>query len=294
MKTNYIFRTFIAGFSCLLVTCFSACTERIHIETEDAPERLVIYGYITSDTTQHAIRITRSAGYFATTSPVGISNADVTLVSGDERIPLAESSQTPGLYLTAADVYGMEGQTYTLQVSLDFDDDGETESFEAVSTMPYSSDLDSITLVPSTLFDDVIEIQLYGKLPPNERNYFSFHARRNNVVLNDSLSGFFIISDEYIKQKEFAGLACFYLDQEEEEERLIPGDIITLRIDILPKDYADFLENARHELGGTNPIFGGPPANLETNIKSISNPNQIPVSGFFSAFSGREKNRKYE
>lgn len=294
MKTSHTFRLYIAGVLGLLAACFSACTERIHIETEDAPERLVIYGYITNDTTRHAIRITRSAGYFATTAPVGVSHADVSLVSGSERIPLTESTQTPGLYLTDVNVHGVEGQTYTLNVTLDFDDDGEMESFEAVSTMPYTADLDSITLVPSTLFDNLIEIQLYGKLPPNDRNYFSFHASRNYEVLNDSLSGLFIVSDEYIKQQEFAGLACFYLDQDEDEEQIRPGDLITLRVDILPKDYADFLENARHELGGTNPIFGGPPANLETNIKSVSNPGRVLVSGFFSAYAGREKSRVYK
>lgn len=270
-----------------------ACTERIDIKTEDAPERLVIYGYITSDTTQHAIRITRSTGYFATTSPVGVSGAQVVLRYDDNMITLSESTETAGLYLTSADVFGIEGRTYTLQVDVDFDEDGQPETFEAVSSMPYSSELDSITLVPSTLFDDVIEIQLYGRIPENQISYFSFHASLNQTILNDSLSGFFIVGSEHIKQDQFAGLTCFYLDQDEDESHLTPGDTITLRVDVLPKDYADFLENARHELGGTNPIFGGPPANLETNITGVVNPNHIPVSGYFSAFSGRKKNRVY-
>ncbi len=291
---HYTITTYLQA-AFLVAVCFLvACTARIDITTEDGEERLVIYGYITNDTTQHAIRITRSAGYFATTPPVGVSDAQVVLRTDNELISLSESPDTPGLYLTAAGVAGTEGKTYTLQVMLDFDEDGQTETFEASSRMPYSSEIDSITLVPSTLFDNLIEVQLYGRLPENDRSYFSFHARRNQVVLNDSLSGFFIVDDEHIKQNEFAGLACFYIDQDEENERLVSGDTVTLRVDVLPKDYADFLENARHELGGTNPIFGGPPANIETNIVGTVNPNRIPISGFFSAFSGREKGRVYE
>ncbi len=271
-----------------------ACTERIDIKTEDAPEHLVIYGYITNDTTSHAIRITRSAGYFATTSPVGVSDAQVVIRSGNEEITLTESPGTPGLYLTAPNIFGREGSTYTLQVSLDFDGDGQTETFQAQSTMPYSAPVDSITLIPSPVFDDVIEVQLYGSLPPNPRSYFSFHASRNHEALNDSLSGYFIVSDEHIKQDNFAGLSCFYLDQEEDESRLTPGDTVTLRVSVLPKNYADFLENARHELGGTNPIFGGPPANVETNIAPLTNPAGIPISGFFSAYSCQQQFRVYE
>ncbi len=273
---------------------FVACTARIDITTDDAPERLVIYGSITSDTLRHAVRITRSAGYFATTPPEGVSHAQVILRADNELIPLTESTDTPGLYLTADGVAGTEGKTYALEVRLDFDDDGQQEVYEASARMPYASDLDSITLVPSTLFDNLVEVQLYGKLPPNDRSYFSFHARRNQVALNDSLSGFFVVDDEHFQQDEFAGLTCFYIDQEEEDERLLPGDTVTLRVDVLPKEYADFLENARHELGGTNPIFGGPPANIETNITGTVNPNRIPISGFFSAYSGREQSRVYQ
>lgn len=271
-----------------------SCTSRIDILTEDAPERLVVYGYVTNTTKQHEIRLTRSSGYFATTKPEGVSDAKIYLLTDEETILLEESSQESGLYLTPDNYTGKEGMTYTLQIALDFDNDGEEESFEAVSTMPYAAPIDSIGFKESTLFDDVIEVQLYGKLPPNDENYLSFHVAINDKIVNDSLSGFFIISDEYIVKDEFYGLSCFYLDQEEEESIVVTGDEVTLYIDILTKEYADFLENAQSESGGSIPIFGGPPANVETNIRSVYNPKQIPISGFFSAFAGNEAKKVYK
>lgn len=277
----------------IIMAMAPACTERISISTEDAPEHLVIYGYLTNDTTAHSIRITRSAGYFATTTPVGVSNAIVEITSDDTIIRLIEKDGEPGLYQTPPDIFGEEGKSYSLYVSVDADGDGVAEEFEADTYMPYASTVDSIQLQQSEVFDDEIEILLYGKIGDNERNYFSFHAYRNQTIVNDSLVGFFIIDDEYIEKKELNGLSCFYLDQEDDRSRLTYGDTVTLRVDILPKDYADFLENAQDQVDGSNPIFGGPPANVETNIRSIVNTNAIPIVGFFSAFTGTQASTVY-
>jgi len=270
-----------------------ACTERIEVSTKDAPERLVIYGYITTDTTQHSIRITRSSGYFTTSAPEGISNANVTISSGKGSYLLSESKETPGLYQTEPGIFGIEGETYTLNVKLDFDEDGETEEFEAVSYLPVSGELDSIGFKQSDVFDDVIEILLYGRIPEDGKNYFSFHAYRNHDIVNDSLVGFFILDDEYLEKREFFGLPCFYLDQDDKRSKIESGDSITLRVDFLTEEYADFLDNARMEVEENNPIFNGPPANVETNIKIIHNPSDIPIAGFFSAYSGNSVSKFY-
>jgi len=278
----------------ILIFLIIACTARIDIATEDAPERLVIYGYVTNISKQQEIRLTRSSGYFVNTPPEGIKNATVTLSTKDWDIILEESENDSGYYRTPLEFSGEEGETYTLRVSVDFDGDGIQEVFEASSYMPYAAPLDSIHYKESTVFDDVIEILLYGEVPPNEENYFSFHLAINDVMLNDSLSEFFIISDEYLVKDKFDGLSCFYLDQEEEESHLASGDQITLYIHVLTKEYADFLENAANEVGGSIPIFSGPPANVETNIRSIENPNNVPVSGFFSAYAESEAKKTYE
>ena len=71
MKKNYFRYMLLAGSALFLGLL--ACMERTDIHTEASPPRLVIYGYITTDTMQHAIRITHSTGYFVTTKPEGIS-----------------------------------------------------------------------------------------------------------------------------------------------------------------------------------------------------------------------------
>lgn len=294
MKPTATYSLLRAALAAILTAWLAvACTARIDIRTDSAEERLVIYGYITSDPLRHEISLTRSAPYFADTPPVGVSGAEVTISSEEGTLRLEEDPLNPGNYTTPATFAGREGLTYILRVRLDFNNDGEDELFEAESYMPYTAALDSITLQPSKLFNDMIEMQLYGRRPPNEVNYLSFHGYRNGVIINDSLKGFVIIDDKYSSQEEFHGLTCFMFNQEEEDRRLEPGDVVTLRIDVLTEEYARFIWNAQSEIGNNVPIFSGPPANVESNIRSLTNPTDIPVSGFFSAFSGREASRLF-
>jgi hypothetical protein len=287
MKTKYVIYTVFCLF---VLNGFFACNERININTEDSPPRLVIYGYITTDSTQHRIRITRSTGYFSTTKPEGISNAEVRITSPDEEFVLSESPNEPGLYLTKADAAGRIGETYTLHVSVDFDGDGQAEQYESVSYLPPAATIDSVAVQPSsiTMFRDLLEIVIWGRIPDAEKNDFSFHLYRNGKLVNDSLQGFFTQNDDYIPGKEIIGLPVFYLDQENAQSHLKPGDFVTVQIEGITHEYAVFIGNARQELYGSDPLFSGPPANIETNIRSLAPTPDILISGFFTAYS---KNR---
>jgi hypothetical protein len=276
---------------CLLpVIAAAACTERISIETDDAPPRLVIYGYITTDTMQHSIRITRSAGYFTTDSPEGINNATVTVSDNDGKvIPLARNDTVAGLYQTAADVYGEEGKTYTLDVRLDFDGDHVPEHYQSSSYLTRINFIDSVGLQASAVFKNMVEVLLYAQDMPEE-NFYSIFVAINDVTVNSTINKFFIMDDKFINGQYINGVACYYLNQAPEDadaevEILRAGDKVTLNINAIPKEYATFISNVRSEIRGSNPIFSGPPANVETNIRCVG--SGVPVSGFFAAFPSR-------
>jgi hypothetical protein len=270
-----------------------SCTARIDIHTEASAPRLVIYGSITTDTMQHSIKITRSGGYFSTAKPEGVSHAEVSIHTDKETLFLQESSTEAGLYQTDGSVFGREGETYRLSVAMDFDEDGRQEVYEAVSYMPGAPRIDSIGFSPSLLSDSYLEVLVWGYLPEAEENYLSFHLYRNFEIVNDSLQGFFIIDDRYMDKKEIAGVSCFFLNQEKEDNLLREGDVITVRIDGITKEYASFIRDAQSELWGSDPIFSGPPANVQTNIIGKNSSGNLLVSGFFTAFSGSKKTTVY-
>ncbi|MDR1273082.1 MAG: DUF4249 domain-containing protein [Odoribacteraceae bacterium] len=272
-----------------LLCLLAACTERVNIRTGEGTRQLAVYGYLTSDTTRHAVTISRSAGYFATTPPEGIPGATVTLSTDDATFRLAEDDRQPGTYLTAPGVFGVSGKSYTLDISLDFDGDGEPEEYRATSYMPLTSAIDSIALRLSPVFKNQVEVLGYGTLPDNEKNFLSFHLYRNGTLLTGSLEDFLVVDDSHFRQKEMTGVLCQLLNQEEEETTLADGDTVTLRVDILTEEYARFIQQAQQELRAANPIFGGPPANVVTNVQCISHPGLTRINGFFTAFPTHQK-----
>jgi len=266
-----------------------SCEERVNINTQASPPRLVIYGCITTDTTQQAISITRSTGYFITTKPEGISNAKVSIGCEGEVFELNESPAEPGVYLTSPDVYGIPGKTYTLHASLDFNGDGNPEEYEAVSYLPFPATLDSAAVVPMSALNDHLQVIVWGNLPEESSGYYSFHLFRNGKALNDSLRGFQIVRDDYINTKKITALPVFLLDpKDSENENILPGDTVRVQVESITSEYATFIENARTELRGPIPLFGGPPANVKTNIQCLSAGSKTGVSGFFTAYSKRK------
>jgi len=277
------------NFLILIVIFVAACTERIDIHTDDAPPRLSIYGYITTDTMQHAIRITYSAGYFTTNPPVGVNNAIVTITDNDGKvIPLSYTpvDTIPGLYLTESDIFGVEDKTYTLDVRIN-----NNEHYSATAYLQEINHIDSIglQLSPIPLLRNRVEVLLYAVNSGVKTNYCFFIAINDSVV-NSSINRWMVVGSEFFGDRNYIdGVACYYLDQDpnnhhHRNEVLKIGDKVTLNINAVSDEYATFIRNVQTEIRGSNPIFGGPPANVPTNITSKEG-NQ--VLGFFTAFPSR-------
>ena len=262
---------------------FFSCTERIDINTNDAAIRLSIFGYITNQQGVHNIKITYTAGYFTTEAPIGITNATVSLFDGTNRYFLTENPDTAGVYCTDPLFYAKEGNTYTLDIYLDFNRDGINEHYRAVAYTPYATRVDSVVLSPS-IIPSVPNLLLYGKVPDIQTNYLGLYVQKNSEISN--IFGYFlIITDSYFEGYDIDGyeFPCFVGDGIEK------GDTITFKVKSFTQEFDRFLSHAKSEVGGSNPIFGGPPADVGTNIYALDKNNDTQIVGFFAAFPEDEK-----
>lgn len=274
---------------------FVACTERMDIDVKDAPVQLAIYGSITTDTMQHSVTVRQSLNYFSNSQPVGISNATVTISDGENIFTLSENPSEKGVYRTASDVFGIEGKTYTLKVIVEFN--GVTDEYKATSFLPYSVQVDSVKLQPSNM-PYIVEALLYGKLPESNNNYLNISAYKNeNIPLTPTLSDVNIIQSENVEKKEIDGAVCMNLRTVGTSSDKVPieqGDLVTLQVCSITKEYADYVLNVQKELQGSIPIFSGPPANVQTNISAKNPSEKVPVCGFFTAYSKQSGKVLYE
>ncbi len=271
MKPN-CFGFFIAGLSLLNISC----VERIDIRLDDSYTRLVVDGGITTDTMAHRILLSESVGYYYNQPAPPVSGANVQISDGTDSFTLDEES--PGVYRTDHSVFGVAGKTYTLDIKLAAQIGGFTD-YTALSTIYPVSNLDSLSLTfhPEWSEDGIWEVKCYAQDPVTE-DFYRFMISKNGEMVSDTLDEWFVTDDRFFNGNYIYGAPIAYLQQGKEDEVLKAGDTITVEMNSIGADYANFIWEAQSEVRGSNPLFSGPPANVKGNISN-------GAIGFFAAYS---------
>ena len=264
----------------ILVLAAVSCTEKVDIDLNSPDfERLVVYGYITTDTTTHTVSLTKTTDYFHNTAPPTVSNAIVEISDDGGNVHiLNEFPQGSGIYETAPDYYADTGKTYTISINLQ-EKIGGYKFYTASSRVPPINDIDTITLEFHEDWgsEGYFEVQCYYQDPPTE-NFYIFNIYKNGELLTDTLSEKIVVDDIMYNGNYTNGIGVGYLDQAVTKEKLYPGDVITFQAGSITKEYANFVWDVQEEVSFSTPLFSGPPANVKGNINN-------GAIGFFAAYS---------
>jgi len=259
----------------ILIFSMTACTEKIDVTLDNTYTRLVVDAVITSDTTVHSVKLSTTTDYFSNQVAPAVSNAIVTISDGTTTVTLKENTVRPGVYETENTFYAVPGKTYKLNITLATAINNKT-NYEAISEMDDVAPLDSIKLMTIQQWD-VTAIQTYAQ-DPISVNFYMFKAYINHVLISDTLNEVFITDDKLFNGSYTNGIAASYLDQKKPDEKIKAGDTVTLQIAGITSQYYNFLVDVSSSTGFSNPLFGGPPANVRGNISN-------GAIGFFSAYS---------
>jgi len=262
----------------LIMIMTVSCTEKVTINVGSTYVRFVTDGHISTDTVAYQITLTKSADYFYDAPSPKVVNAQVTLSDGDSIYTLHETQPgISGVYATDPSFYGKIGKTYTLNVQLPAAIGGNS-SYSASCKLEHVAHLDSTKAVlhPEIGENGVWEILCYAQDPANEVNYYMFNLYRNGVLMTDSIHKVRVSDDKLINGSYFNG-SVIYLSNNRADEKLYPGDRITLVMSGITKEYFDFVQQVQQS-GLNIPFFTGPPANIVGNISNAG-------IGFFAAYS---------
>lgn len=261
--------------SLLSLLAFS-CTEKIDIQLDYSYVRLVVDGAITTDTMAHTVVLKTTSSYYYNQPTPMVSGAQLSITDGTRTFNLNEESE--GVYRTDPSVYGIGGQTYTLNIKLASAIGGNTD-YSAISTLNPIKSLDSVSLLfhPEWSRKGIWEVKCYVQEPPTV-DFYRFLILKNHRLLTDTLNEWFVTDDKFFNGSYTNGATVAYLQQGSAKEGLIKGDTVTVEVNSIGKEYANFLWEAQAEMRGSNPLFSGPPANVKGNINN-------GAIGFFAAYS---------
>jgi hypothetical protein len=272
---------------------FCACSERMSISTDNAEPRLVITGYITTDTMVHTIRVSQTMAYFGNDQAKTFPDAIVRINDN------ALMSAGDGVYATDPSFHGVPGEKYKLEVYVDFDEDGTQEYYTAETVMPLKHNLDSISMHP--VFSNMESDRRYWFLMVHFQdlpgpNTFGAHLYVNDYKYSNKLQRYFL--NEFGDDAAEGAYIVFpvYVLREkmrwdnDEDYLLYTDDKITVELNMMSQAYYDYVRAAAMEIAGGNPLFAGPPANVPGNISG-------DALGIFGAYTTSRKSiyldRKY-
>jgi hypothetical protein len=273
-----------------------SCTEDIDIKLDSTAPELVVDGVINTDTTTHTIFLKKTADYFSNKPADVISGASVTLSDGTSNITLTENSSKRGAYETPSSYFGVVGRTYTLTISnVDINADGVKEEFQATSTIPTKYQVDKISVNKERSFgSNRWLVNVWMQDPPAERNYYLIKAYRNDSLVTDSMQLWGIASDEIFKGYYLDNVRMISLE-DIPSQRLKNNDKVTLELSGISEDYMYFINDVILEYWGRNPLFGGQPANVRTNIKQTAPTGETQKAhGYFAAYSTARASTVYK
>ncbi len=260
----------------LAMIVWSSCTEKMEIETEEEYVRLVVDGSFSTEKMAHTIRLTSTADYFSGEAAPVVTGAAVTITDGVATHSLPETS--PGIYRTRPDVAAVPGRKCRLEITLAAPLGGHSE-YTAESAVPVFSPLDSVRLKfhPTYAEAGMWEARGFFRDTP-DYDFYRFMAFRNGILVTDTLTEWYVTDDFLFAGRYVNGWTVAFLNQYRKEESLTPGDRLTIRMDRISREYANFIQGAQSEMRGSFPLFTGPPANVKGNISN-------GAIGFFATYA---------
>ena len=253
----------------LLFALLQGCTYPMELKSEGMEPHLVITGLISTDPGPYMVEISATTPYFNLELPVNIQAEEVRI--GGELLVWDPS----GVYVTASTFTAEEGETYVLEVWIDFDGDGEIEYYQASTTVPYIHTLDALSLrslMPSG--NDTPFLLMAGFLDTPGEDYYGAALWVNNVLYSNRILRYYVHTlNEYSQDGEYLRypipewiITGSLVWDNEQTFDLYAGDELTVELQTLSKEYYLYLQQAKIEKNQNFPLFSGPRGNVTGNI----------------------------
>ena len=261
----------IAGSAVLFAGLLFSCTAPMNIDVDPEDARLVIYSTLFDAEINQKITVQRTVPYFSTGSAGWVDDARVTITTSEGDTYPAIWNADEMAYLTVDTFSTAVGVTYNLDVEYDFDADGTPEHYTATTTTYEPLQLEAMSATPFEM--PMARIPMYqlaitGQDPPG-RTFYLMRVSVNGRLYSE-LSNWITVGDRMFQDGRFEEFPLGIFPGEEPEDDpgrvwFTQGDEVTLHLSVVEMDFMRFVSEAQSS-GGSNPLFGGPPYNIRTNI----------------------------
>jgi len=297
MKTSFKlqFYSFIALLILSLMT--TSCEDVIKLDIPKTEPYLVVDGSITNIPGEQVIKLTKSQDLLSLASIDGIKNATVKVTDDFGKVYNFKDLKNTGKYVwkptNSADIMGVIGRTYTLEISV------EGENYKAVSKLSRVPKIDSVVYK----LDDA-NLRQKGDGKPDKGYDAHFYATdlkgigdcyRVKVYKNDTLrnaaDNIVVAYDAIGNKSPFGDGLAFILPLRRLATTELYRENDKIRVELLSitEAHFDFWVLLRQELNNAG-LFARPASRIPTNVLNVNASSTKQATGWFgtSAVSSLE------
>jgi hypothetical protein len=253
----------------LVVFVFSACQEPMDYEYDQILKPvLLVEGKISTDTTNHYVILSQTVS-LSNSAQVWVTNAKVTISSESEVYTLTEDSA--GHYYTEPDVFGLIGETYTLNILLD-----NGEEYTATTSIQDIPEIDSVKFLYEEFENyDIYFHNLYyhGWELEEEGNAYLWNLYMNDTLYNDTIWKTNFVNDDFVNGKyiginKYTGESDFPIYQLQPHEITTDTAYILVEMESVPQLYYDFFMTFLQQTVFVGSPFDATKADPSNNISN--------------------------
>ncbi|WP_420149608.1 DUF4249 domain-containing protein [Spirosoma sp.] len=286
MKSLFIVLLLVGG-----VLSFTSCTTVIDAKLDTGPTQLSVDANLTDQPGPQTIRLTQTAAYFDSSTPLAAVSATVTVTDNTGKTYAFQDADNDGYYVwqpTKNDTLGHIGRTYQLSITY------QGETYRASSTINRVPPIDSLIFVKRKITPvsttEGYRGEFYARDLPGAADYYRIRFFRNGTLQNQPRN---IITSE---DGAFRGASTvtdglvFIVPIRlsiNPDSLYALNDSVTVELQSITKEGLSFWEALRDQLtnGG---LFAQPLANVPTNIIN-TNPSGRKATGFFITTAVRRR-----
>jgi len=249
---------------------FWSCEEEYILDTGQAPPQVVIEGLVTNEIKQHYLKISQTTDFYASGQSPRVSNAQV-LVTDDQgnSFPFLEQEDSLGLYLSDQPFQGIEGRTYTLEVTLNGQMYKSTETLMRVTkidSLIYEIDEEEMKWKedhPDQVDEEDVGryyiVRMYTKEPQDTEDYYLFKFYRDGDLQNYFGEDIYYAEDTFVRE-EINGI--------EANDWYRPGEVARVEMYSLTRNAYLFYADLDITLNNDGGLFSPLPSNPRSNISN--------------------------
>ncbi len=254
----------------IVIIISASCQKVVNIDLNSASPKVVIEGFVSDQPGPYIVKLTKTVNFSETNVFPPVTGAFVTISDNVGNVDTLKESLA-GIYKTST-LQGMPGRTYTLVVN----DEANSQTYTAVSTMPFPVNLDTIKNEHQGIFGNKQALYAVFPDPAGIANYYAIFTKVNSVSQNQ-----FSSADDHLRDGDTIKMRIPLDLNSNDQSPLNPGDTLKVMLESIDKNVREYLRLLR-QLNNQGGFQSAPPANPVTNITG-------GALGYFSAYAVRSK-----